>query len=389
MRASRSRRRQRRTTHASPLKSPESRASSCRAVRPTRGTGIARSACVFVPPLPLPPPGPDVASTVILVNLGTTEAPTADAVRSFLHEFLGDPLVVDWPAWIWKPVLERVVLRTRPRRVARLYASIWSEDGPPLRVETQRLGDQLQGTLGPETRVEVAYRYGSPGLASVVREARTLGPVTVISLFPHRTSSTTGTLDALVEQVVREGKGHAVQVLHPEPDDPGYVEGLVGRWEEALDEAEEEPEHLVLSYHGIPVRHDRREGGTYRAGCLRTTRAFLERISWDPTRATTTFQSRFGPEPWLRPATDVTLANLARQGIGRVAVLTPGFLTEGLETLEEIGVEARHTFLEAGGKSFLRVPCVGAHPELVGGLACLARGSMEARPSVADEGPHR
>ncbi|TVP47648.1 MAG: ferrochelatase [Gemmatimonadales bacterium] len=327
--------------------------------------------------------------TILLVNLGTTDAPTPEAVRGFLREFLGDPRVVDWPAWFWRPVLERVVLRSRPRRVARLYASIWSEDGAPLRVGTESLGAGLQAALGVEARVEVAYRYGTPGLAAALRDARARGPVVVISLFPHRTSSTTGTLDALVAEVVSEGDGHPVRLLHPEPDDAGYIEALAGRWDEARAGATEVPEHLVLSYHGIPVRHDRREGGTYRDGCYRTTGAFLERIGWDPTRATTTFQSRFGPEPWLGPATDATLVELARKGIGGVAVLTPGFLTEGLETLEEIGVEARQEFLAAGGRSFLRVPCVGAHPALVEAFVRLARDGVVSGASALGEGSER
>jgi protoporphyrin/coproporphyrin ferrochelatase len=319
-------------------------------------------------------------STRLVANLVTPEAPTAGAVREFLREFLGDPMVVDWPAFAWRPILDAVVLRVRPPRVAKLYASIWTADGAPLRAGTERIVERIVDLLGPDIQVAPAYRYGSPGIERSVAEALRSGPVTVLSLFPHQTASTTGTIDRLVARVAREGPEaapdqplHTVRVVHPEPDDPGFIEALARRWEEALASSEREPEHVVLSYHGIPVRHDRREGRTYSEGCLRTTSALLDRINWPATRATTAFQSCFGPEPWLRPATDATLVELARKGVRDVAILTPGFVTEGLETVEEIGEEARESFLEAGGRSFLRVPCVGDHPAFADSLARLAR----------------
>lgn len=312
-----------------------------------------------------------MTSTLILVNLGTTRTPTPEGVRDFLTEFLGDPMVVDWPSWVWRPILKGVVLPRRPHRVARLYASIWTEEGSPLRAGTERIAAGIRDLLGPGIDVRVAYRYGTPGLAETVAEAAREGLVTVLSLFPHRTASTTGTIDELVRRTAEEadsGNPQGIRVLHPEPDDPGFIEALAGRWEEALEDAGPEPEHLVLSYHGIPKRHDRREGGVYREGCERTTRAFLARVGWPEARATTAFQSRFGPEPWLRPATDETLESLARRGVRDVAVVTPGFITEGLETVEEIGEEARELFLAAGGRSPTRVGCVEDHPAFVQSL---------------------
>jgi protoporphyrin/coproporphyrin ferrochelatase len=317
-----------------------------------------------------------MTSSLILVNLGTTRTPTPEGVRDFLREFLGDPMVVDWPGWVWRPILKGVVLPLRPRRVARLYASIWTEEGAPLRAGTERIAAQVRDLVDPETEVHVAFRYGEPGLARTVEEAAKEGPVTVVSLFPHRTASTTGTIDDLVRRTV-DAAGHMdperIRVLHPEPDDPGFIEALAARWEEALETSGTEPEHVVLSYHGIPTRHDRREDGMYSEGCARTTRAFLARIGWPAARATTAFQSRFGPEPWLRPATDDTLEALARGGVRTLAVVTPGFITEGLETVEEIGEEGKELFLKAGGRTLVRVGCVEDHPAFVESLVRLAR----------------
>jgi len=317
-----------------------------------------------------------MTSSLILVNLGTTRTPTPQGVRDFLREFLGDPMVVDWPAWVWRPILKGMVLPIRPHRVARLYASIWTEEGAPLRVGTERIAAGIRDRVDPAVDVRVAYRYGEPGLAETVAQASKEGPVTVVSLFPHQTASTTGTIDELVRRTVgapASADPEVIRVLHPEPDDPGFIEALAGRWEEALGEAEAEPEHVVLSYHGIPTRHNRREGGVYRTGCERTSRAFLARIGWPEAQATTAFQSRFGPEPWLRPATDDTLESLARAGIRRLAVVTPGFITEGLETVEEIGEEGKEIFLKAGGRSLVRVGCVEDHPAFVESLAWLGQ----------------
>jgi len=231
--------------------------------------------------------------TLIIVNLGTTEAPTPEAVRRFLAEFIGDPMVVDWPRWLWLPVLHGIVLRTRPARVAKLYASIWSPEGPPLRVATEALAESVRTLVGDGRRgdggvegvegaapdylprkVRTAYRYAdparSPALAQTLIEAAAEGPVTVVSLFPHQTASTTGTIDVLVaETVKRHGLKHPVRVIHPEPDDEGFIEAVVARWDEARAQAGFEPEHLIFSYHGIPTRHDRREGEVYSRGCRR------------------------------------------------------------------------------------------------------------------------
>lgn len=289
--------------------------------------------------------------SVVLVNLGTTRAPEPDAVRDFLAEFLSDPMVVDYPAWLWKPILKRI-LATRPERVAEQYRSIWTGDGSPLHVGSHRIAHALRGLLRRDVRV--AFRYGEPALEMALEDR----PI-VVPLFPQRTGSTTGTIERLV--------GGRASVRQVPADADGYVEAQADLWRKSVNG--EPPEHVVVSFHGIPARYDRAEGGLYRRDCEATFEALVERVGWPASKATLAFQSRFGPEPWIGPATAKSLQKLARSGIRSVAVATPGFATEGLETVEEIGIRGRETFLAEGGERFLRIPCVEAHPAFVRTLA--------------------
>lgn len=297
-------------------------------------------------------------ATVLLVNLGTTRAPEPEAVREFLAEFLSDPMVIDYPSWLWRPILSKI-LRSRPHKVAEMYRAIWTEKGSPLESGTERIAAALGRHFGGDVRY--AYRYGSPSLREQVApgEKRFI----LVPLFPQRTGSTTGSIESAI------ARASGIEIRRIAPDDPGYVEALAGRFRHSMED--DPPEHLVVSFHGIPLRYDRRERGAYRVDCERTFRALLKRIEWPEERATLSYQSRFGPEPWLRPATASVIARLGASGVRSIAVSTPGFLTEGLETLEEIGIRGRRTFLEAGGKRFIRVPAVEAHPRFVASLAAL------------------
>lgn len=297
-----------------------------------------------------------MSSSVLLVNLGTTRAPEPDAVREFLAEFLSDPMVVDYPAWLWRPILSQI-LRSRSEKVAELYRAIWTEEGNPLERGTERIATALGRLLGCEVRH--AYRYGSPSL----RER--LGPtrMTVVPLFPQRTGSTTGS----IEYAIQSASG--IEVRRIAPDDPGYIEAIADLFHRSV--GHEAPEHFVVSFHGIPLRYDRRESGMYRADCEMTFLALLKQIGWPWEKTTLSYQSRFGPEPWLRPSTASVIARLGSSGVRGIAVATPGFITEGLETLEEIGIRGRKTFLKAGGTRFIRVPAVEAHPRFVESLAAL------------------
>jgi len=314
---------------------------------------------------------------LLLVNLGTPAAPTPEAVRAFLEEFLSDPAVVDLPGWFWRPVLRTMVLRNRPARVAHQYASIWTPEGSPLRVATERMVAALRARANGAFTVSAAYRYGEPSLdAEMARLAREgASRVIVAPLFPHRTDATTGTAFRRArEAAARAGIADRIVERVIAADDAGFVRATVAVWREMLAADGREPDHLLLSYHGIPVRYDRRERRTYTADCEATTRALLAALGWPAERATHAYQSKFGPEPWLTPATADVLAALPARGVRRVAVITPGFLTDGLETLEEIGIRGAETFTEAGGETLRRVRAVEDHPDFVASLAALAAG---------------
>ena len=321
----------------------------------------------------------------LVVNLGTPERPDADAVRDFLAEFLSDPDVVDYPGWFWQPVLRGIILRRRPLRVAELYRSIWSPDGSPLAVETRRVAAALAARLGDAAEVRVAYRYGRPSLAAEI-EAGLADPdrqIYLVPLYAHRTSSATGTIMRLAARIAMEsaasGAPARVRRVLVAPDDGGLIEAQAARCEQAFTASGARPGHLLVSFHGIPVRYDRREKGRYQADCRRTHDALLARLGWDPARATLAYQSRFGPERWLGPATAATLEELPRRGVRSVAVATPGFLTEGLETIEEIGGQGAEIFRHAGGETFVRVPAVSDHPAFVDALAARFERTRAAR----------
>lgn len=320
-------------------------------------------------------PAPPV-DHLVLVNLGTPSAPEPAAVREFLDEFLSDRAVVDLPRWLWLPVLRGIILRRRPARVAEAYRSIWLEAGSPLIHGTLRLVEGVSGHLaGTSVGVDWCLRYGERSIARWLPGflERTRGSVGVVPLFPHRTPPTTGTILDDARRVARDcGADDRVHGRLVEPDDPGFVAAQADVARRAIEEAGVDPEHLLVSFHSVPERYARRDRGRYQEDCRRTTKALLEALSWPAERATLCFQSRFGPTRWLGPFVDEQLAALARSGVRSVAVTTPGFLNEGLETLEEIGIRGRETFLEAGGSDFVRVPCVEDHPQLVRSLAGLA-----------------
>lgn len=308
----------------------------------------------------------------LLVNLGTPEAPEPAAVRAFLDEFLSDPNVVDLPRWLWLPVLRGIILRRRPQRVARAYGEIWREEGSPLVLGTVALTHAVAEHTGGRVRVDWCLRYGKRSLAACLPEIlrRAEGRVAVVPLFPHRTPPTTGTIFEEARRFAREaGAADRLAEVLIAPDDPGFVAAQADLFRRAISEAEREPEHLLLSYHSIPQRFSDRDNGQYVADCHRTTQALLLELGWPPERATTCFQSRFGPMKWVGPFVDELLEQMATGGCRTVALASPGFLTEGLETLEELGIRGRETFLSAGGASFISIPCVDGHPLLAASIA--------------------
>lgn len=309
---------------------------------------------------------PGKRRAVVLVNLGTPEAPTPAAVRAYLAEFLSDPRVVDLhPIARWL-LLNLVILPRRPAKVAPLYESIWMKGGSPLLVHGRALEQQVQQLL-PDAEVMLAMRYGTPSLASVLDriDALRLREVTVVPLFPHEASATTGSVK---EAVYSHYRGHprvpSVRVVQPFFDDAGYLETLA---ENVRAQLPSDVQHVLFSYHGLPERQVRREDGTghcltdsccasltaknahcYRAQCFATTRLLAARLGL--TDVGTAFQSRLGRDPWIGPATDSTLQSLADRGVKRVAIVTPGFVADCLETLEELGKAAVERFQQRGGQ---------------------------------------
>jgi len=307
---------------------------------------------------------------MLIVNLGTPREPTEEAVHDFLLEFLSDPGVIDVPRWIWRPILKNLVLRSRPRKVAELYRSIWTEAGSPLEVGTRAIAEGVERLAAGRFEVVWAYRYGDRSIeAAFESHVDDDTEVAVLPLYAHHTSSTSESVFLEAERVAR-GRGIIDNVRRVEllPDDPGFIEALAGRCREAFSPPGAEPEHLLISYHGIPRRYDKREGRRYSTDCRATTKALLRALEWHPSRASHCYQSKFGPEKWLGPATARLLEELPAKGVRSVGVVTPGFLTDGLETIEEIGIQGAEAFAQAGGDACILVPACAAHPEMVGAM---------------------
>lgn len=329
---------------------------------------------------------PAPTSELILVNLGTPTAPTPAAVRAFLAEFLGDPLVVEKPRWLWLPILHGIILRRRPAPVAKAYAEIWTEAGSPLAAGTEALAAAVAAATPDDVHVTHAYRYGSPNLeerlcASLAAHPGSSHPIHIVPLFPQRTASSSETITVLVAKLAKKlGLEARLQLAPLSPTAPGYIKALADGVEEAraslVPEVSPSGEraHLVVSFHGIPAYVNKKEGERYTKDCQATFDALLVATNTPRDAATLAYQSRFGRDPWIGPATDETLVNLARAGTDSVVVATPGFLTAGLETIEELGIRARADFLAAGGKHFAlaKTPVEPIpHPALVRDLSSI------------------
>ena len=294
---------------------------------------------------------------VLLVNLGTPDAPTRGAVRRYLGEFLSDRRVVELPAWAWQPILRGIVLTTRPAKSARAYREVWGEEGSPLAAITRRQAEALRARLGGEVRVDWAMRYGNPGIAGRIETMRAAGVERLLlaPLYPQYCAATTATAnDAAFAALARMRAQPAVRTLPPYFDDPHYIGALKADLERQLAALDFVPERLLLSFHGMPER-TRALGDPYHDHCQRTARLMGDALGRPVDIA---FQSRFGRARWLEPATDATLAAYPGQGVRKVAIAAPGFSADCLETLEELGIRGRESFLEAGGTDFARLDCL-------------------------------
>ncbi len=320
-------------------------------------------------------------TAVLLVQLGTPDAPTAPALRRYLREFLADPRVVELPRPLWAPILYGFVLPFRPSRSARKYAVIWTDEGSPLLVYTRRQASLLRGALGERGHaVEVAFamRYGTPSIASVLDELRERGldRLLVVPLYPQYAASTTATaVDAIARELARWRAQPALRIVRDFHDDDGYVEALVQRIRTSW-EREGRGERLLMSFHGVP-RRVVALGDPYEQHCRATGERVARRLGLADGEWRVSFQSRFGPAEWLQPYTAPTLVEWARSGVRSVDVVCPGFVADCLETLEEISIEARRSFLDAGGREFRYVPALNDSPAFIAALAGLVERNLQ------------
>lgn len=312
---------------------------------------------------------------VLLLNLGTPAAPTVPAVRRYLAQFLSDPRVIEQPRWLWWLVLHGVILRLRPRRSARAYASIWSDEGSPLLVLSRRLAQALGQTLqgrGEDIVVELAMTYGEPSVAATLRRLvdAGVGRVLVLPLYPQYSATSTGAaLDALADALKQLRWPPELRTVNDYHDQPAHIEALA-QSVEAHWRAHGRAERLLLSFHGIPQRYVA-AGDPYALQCATTAGLLAERLGLAAGQLVVSFQSRVGREEWLRPYTDETLAGLAREGVRSVQVLCPGFAVDCLETLEEIALENRDHFLHAGGERYEYIAALNDDEAQVAALRAL------------------
>lgn len=316
------------------------------------------------------------APAVVLVNLGTPAAPTASAVRRFLAEFLSDRRVVELPALIWLPILHGIVLRTRPRRSAEKYVQIWLPEGSPLAVYTARQAELLRmrlATIGrDDIRVEWAMRYGEPQLGRLLDRLHAEGcrHLLILPLYPQYAGSTTGAVfDVVARLMLRWRDQPDLRLIRGFADTPEYIEALAHSVREHW-ARHGQGERLIISFHGVPVRSIEL-GDAYARECERTTSALAEALQLRTDEFMLSYQSRFGKARWLGPATIEIARSLAGQGVRRLDVVCPGFVSDCVETLEELDLECRQAFLSAGGAEFHRVPCLNDRPEWIAALAAM------------------
>ncbi|MCD2317353.1 ferrochelatase [Sphingomonas sp. IC-11] len=303
------------------------------------------------------PPIPPRRVGVLLINLGTPDAPDAPAVRRYLAEFLSDPRVVELPKLLWQPILRGAVLTTRPKKSAHAYQQVWREDGSPLAAITRAQAKALEGAFGPDVVVDYAMRYGRPAIGDRVQALKDAGceRILLAPLYPQYSGATTATAnDKAFAQLAAMRWQPAVRTLPPYHDDPAYIGALKRSIEESLAALDFTPDALLTSFHGMPER-TLRLGDPYYCQCHKTARLVQEALGRE---VILTFQSRFGRAKWLEPATDVVLEELPAKGIRKVAIVAPGFSADCLETLEELAIRGRESFMEAGGTHFAYLPCL-------------------------------
>lgn len=314
-----------------------------------------------------PPDHPDLPPArvgILLINLGTPDAPDTRSVRRYLAEFLSDPRVVEIPRLLWKPLLHGVILTTRPRKSAHAYRQIWTAEGSPLAVHTRATALALQQAMGERICVDWAMRYGNPSIADRLAAMKAAGcdRILLAPLYPQYSAATTATAnDAAFAALGAMRWQPAIRTLPPYHDDPAYITALVASVQKHLAGLDFVPDALLASFHGMPER-TLRLGDPYHCQSVKTVRLLRDALAL-PVRMS--FQSRFGRAKWLEPETESTLIDMVENGARNIAVFTPGFSSDCLETLEEIALRARDVFLRHGGENFAYLPCLNASAEAI------------------------
>jgi len=326
--------------------------------------------------LPEPPAPGQPRVGILLINLGTPDAPTPAALKRYLAEFLSDPRVVELPRWLWKPILHGIILNTRPAKSAAKYAAVWTPEGSPLLAYTAKQAKLLRGLLGERGihgEVAVAMRYGNPSLASAVEALKAKGcdRILALPLYPQYSGATTGSaFDGLSEALKEVRNVPEIRTLRHYPDHPGYIAALAASVRDHW-ASNGRGDLLLLSFHGMP-KTAIDAGDPYREDCLATGRALATALDLSEKDYRVAFQSRFGKAEWLQPYTAATLEELGKAGVRRLDVLCPGFAADCLETLEEIALEGKAAFLAAGGREYRYIPALNDRPDWIAALADLA-----------------
>lgn len=324
---------------------------------------------------------------VLLVNTGSPDAPTPRAVRRYLAQFLSDRRVIEYPRWIWLPLLYGVILNTRPWRSARLYQRVWGENGSPLLYYTRRLAEALQERLQQESPacvlVRAGMRYGHPSITAALEEFHQIeiSKIILLPLFPQYSGTTTGTILDEFFAALRSWRAiPAIQTIASYYDHPAYIQALATRIRDFWGQ-NGKPEYVLFSFHGIPQSYAE-DGDPYPTQCQETARLLAQALALPEGAWSLSFQSRFGAQAWLKPYTDETLAALARRSFSRLDVACPGFAVDCLETLDEIGHEGRRIYIENGGKAFAYLPALNDSPLHVEALAKVLAPALNCRSEI-------
>ncbi len=326
--------------------------------------------------------GTPVKTGILLVNLGTPDAPTPSSVRTYLKEFLSDPRVVEIPKAIWWLILNGIILNTRPKKSAAKYATVWLSEGSPLRVHTEKQTSLLQGFLSQRTKapyvVDYAMRYGNPSIPSVLRKLKEQNcqRILVVPMYPQYAASSTATaFDIVFAELQQMRNTPALRTIKNFHDNLGYIKALANNINEYWMK-NGRPEKLLMSFHGLP-QFSLDKGDPYHCECHKTARLLAQELGLKPEQYALSFQSRFGKAEWLKPYTTATLQEFGKQKIKRVDVVCPGFVADCLETLEEIAMEGKEDFQHAGGGEYHYIPCLNERDDWMHALTDLVMDNLQ------------